>query len=110
VRLCSVAADGSSAGIRADSAAHALILPAPAATKNPIYPTLPILTSSGNFRLSPGSPCIDTGDPAFAPAPAELDLDGHVRRRRIRHVDDLKTGIFVGHVSVRAGQRYAQHV
>jgi hypothetical protein len=34
---------------------------------------------SGDYRLSFGSPCIDTGDPAFVPQPGETDLDGNPR-------------------------------
>lgn len=33
----------------------------------------------GDLRLSPGSPCINAGDPAFVPQPGETDLDGHAR-------------------------------
>ena len=33
----------------------------------------------GDLRLLPGSPCIDTGDPAFVPEPGETDLDGRAR-------------------------------
>lgn len=33
-----------------------------------------------DFRLSPGSPCIDTGDPDYLPADGDADLDGHARR------------------------------
>jgi hypothetical protein len=32
-----------------------------------------------DLRLQPGSPCINTGDPAYIPAPGEQDLDGHAR-------------------------------
>lgn len=35
--------------------------------------------ASGNYRLAEGSPCVDAGDPAFAGAPGELDLDGRTR-------------------------------
>ncbi len=33
----------------------------------------------GDWRLLPGSPCINTGDPAFIPAVGETDLEGHAR-------------------------------
>jgi len=33
----------------------------------------------GDLRLQPGSPCINAGDPDFAPPPGETDLDGHTR-------------------------------
>jgi hypothetical protein len=33
----------------------------------------------GDLRLRAGSPCIDTGDPNFSPAPGETDLEGHAR-------------------------------
>ena len=33
----------------------------------------------GNYRLSPGSPCIDAGDPCYVPEPNETDLDGRPR-------------------------------
>ena len=36
-------------------------------------------TEDDNLRLSPGSPCINTGDPEFMPEPNETDLDGHAR-------------------------------
>ncbi len=36
-------------------------------------------TSDDDLRLRPGSPCIDSGDPAFIAAPDETDLDNHVR-------------------------------
>jgi len=34
---------------------------------------------SANYHLLPGSPCIDTGDPAYVPGPNETDLDGNPR-------------------------------
>jgi len=34
---------------------------------------------NGNYRLSPASPCIDTGDPDYVPLPAEPDIDGNRR-------------------------------
>lgn len=36
-------------------------------------------TIDDDLHLSPGSPCINTGDPAFVPAPGETDLDGQPR-------------------------------
>jgi len=33
----------------------------------------------GDLRLQHGSPCINSGDPGFVPAPSETDLDGHAR-------------------------------
>jgi cysteine-rich repeat protein len=33
----------------------------------------------GDFHLAPTSPAINAGDPAFAPAPGEVDLDGAAR-------------------------------
>ena len=36
-------------------------------------------TEDDNLRLTPGSPCIDAGDPAYVPQPGETDLDGHAR-------------------------------
>jgi len=33
----------------------------------------------GDLRLQAGSPCIDTGDPAFVTEPGETDLEGHAR-------------------------------
>jgi len=32
-----------------------------------------------DYRLGPGSPCIDAGDPDYVPPPGETDLDGHAR-------------------------------
>ncbi|MGD8454443.1 MAG: hypothetical protein PVJ57_21730 [Phycisphaerae bacterium] len=32
-----------------------------------------------DFHLSPDSPCIDAGDPAFVPSPGDADLDGEYR-------------------------------
>jgi hypothetical protein len=32
-----------------------------------------------NYHLTANSPCINAGDPAFAPQPGETDLDGHPR-------------------------------
>jgi len=32
-----------------------------------------------DYHLLPGSPCLDTGDPAYIPAPGETDLDGQPR-------------------------------
>lgn len=37
----------------------------------------PLLLPNG--RLSPGSPCVNAGDPAFVPAAGAIDLDGHPR-------------------------------
>jgi hypothetical protein len=34
---------------------------------------------SDDYHLTPLSPCIDRGDPAFAPQPGELDIDGQRR-------------------------------
>ena len=34
---------------------------------------------NGNYRLQPGSSCVNAGDPAFEPQPGETDLDGHAR-------------------------------
>ena len=33
----------------------------------------------GDYHLLPDSPCIDTGDPAYVPAPDETDIDGGPR-------------------------------
>ncbi|MCH8150249.1 MAG: right-handed parallel beta-helix repeat-containing protein, partial [Planctomycetes bacterium] len=33
----------------------------------------------GNYRLMPGSPAINAGDPFYQPAPGETDLDAHPR-------------------------------
>ncbi len=35
--------------------------------------------AGGDYHLQAGSPCIDTGDPAFLPLPGEVDLDGQRR-------------------------------
>ncbi|GMU81130.1 MAG: hypothetical protein AMXMBFR47_10010 [Planctomycetota bacterium] len=35
--------------------------------------------SNGDYRLQPGSPCVETGDPAYIPEPGETDLDGNLR-------------------------------
>ena len=35
--------------------------------------------AGGDYHLSPGSPCIDTGDPAFVPRLGETDVDGQKR-------------------------------
>jgi hypothetical protein len=35
--------------------------------------------NAADFHLSPGSPCIDAGDPNAIPEPYQTDLDGHVR-------------------------------
>jgi hypothetical protein len=32
-----------------------------------------------DYRLATGSPCIDSGDPAFVPPPGRMDLDGRYR-------------------------------
>lgn len=42
---------------------------------NPLFAGSP----SGDLRLSPGSPCINTGDPNFVAEPGVTDLDGHAR-------------------------------
>lgn len=36
-------------------------------------------TLDDDYRLSPSSPCINTGDPALAPGPAAIDLEGNNR-------------------------------
>lgn len=36
-------------------------------------------TEDDDLRLASGSPCINTGDPAFVPEVSETDLDGHAR-------------------------------
>jgi hypothetical protein len=36
-------------------------------------------TQDDNLRLRPGSPCIDSGNPAFFAGPGVTDLDGHAR-------------------------------
>ena len=33
----------------------------------------------GDYRLQPGSPCVNAGDPEYVPVPGETDLDGHAR-------------------------------
>ena len=35
--------------------------------------------AAGDYHLLAGSPCIDTGDPAYVPLPGEVDLDGQRR-------------------------------
>jgi len=35
--------------------------------------------ASADYHLRPGAPAIDAGDPDFAAAPGEMDLDGHSR-------------------------------
>ncbi len=35
--------------------------------------------STGDYHLSPGSPCIDAGDPSFTPKPDEVDIDDEPR-------------------------------
>ena len=35
--------------------------------------------AAGNFHLALGSPCVNTGDPAFLPLPDETDIDGDPR-------------------------------
>lgn len=42
---------------------------------NPLF----VDSDNGDYRLRPDSPCIDTGDPNYAAAPGETDLDGKVR-------------------------------
>jgi predicted outer membrane repeat protein len=39
-----------------------------------------IAPDRANYRLSPGSPCIDAGDPKYTPKSNETDLDGRLRR------------------------------
>jgi predicted outer membrane repeat protein len=36
-------------------------------------------SASGDYRLSPDSPCINAGDPAYAPKSGQTDLDGSPR-------------------------------
>jgi len=36
-------------------------------------------SATGDYHLASGSPCIDTGDPAFVPEPGETDIDGDPR-------------------------------
>jgi predicted outer membrane repeat protein len=39
-----------------------------------------------DFHLRPDSPCVDAGDPVFAPTPGQVDIDGQPRLMR-EHVD-----------------------
>ena len=39
----------------------------------------PNAVEDNDYRLAPGSPCRNTGAPAFTPQPGETDLDGHAR-------------------------------
>jgi len=39
----------------------------------------PATWQDNDYRLSPGSPCSDAGDPDFQTAPGDVDLDGHLR-------------------------------
>ncbi len=43
--------------------------------QNPIF----VGPSIANYHLSDESPCIDMGDPAYAPLPGETDIDGQLR-------------------------------
>ncbi|GIW40950.1 MAG: hypothetical protein KatS3mg076_1527 [Candidatus Binatia bacterium] len=40
--------------------------------------------ASGDLHLAQGSPALDAGDPAFAPAPGETDIDGEPRVNGVR--------------------------
>jgi len=42
---------------------------------NPLF----LAPAAADYRLSPGSPCIDTGDPACQSDPGQTDLDGQAR-------------------------------
>ncbi len=44
-------------------------------------------TEDDNFRLSPLSPCVDSGDPDYIPEPNETDLDGN--RRTVNNRIDM---------------------
>ncbi|MHC4063651.1 MAG: right-handed parallel beta-helix repeat-containing protein [Planctomycetota bacterium] len=46
---------------------------------DPLGPDGTAGTEDDDLRLTSGSPCINTGDPAFAAGPGETDLDGHAR-------------------------------
>ena len=37
------------------------------------------VSAGSDYHLTPASPCIDTGDPAFVPALGETDIDGETR-------------------------------
>jgi len=39
----------------------------------------PDFAGPGDYHLTASSPCIDMGDPAFAPQPGETDIDGQLR-------------------------------
>ena len=39
-----------------------------------------VAPTTADYHLSPGSPCINAGDPAYTPGSGQTDLDGHARR------------------------------
>ena len=38
-----------------------------------------VASNTAHYRLAPGSPCIDIGDPGFVPEPNATDREGHAR-------------------------------
>ena len=60
-------------------------------------------TEDDNLRLSPLSPCIDSGDPAYAPVPDETDLEGN--RRIVKGRIDMGAYEFQPIIYVDAGNR-----
>jgi len=46
---------------------------------DPVGPDGIVGTEDDDLRLSPGSPAINAGDPAYVPISGETDLDGHAR-------------------------------
>jgi parallel beta-helix repeat protein len=55
---------------------------------DPLFVDVP----GGNYRLSPGSPCIDAGDNTAVPEDITTDLDGNPRFLEIPETDDTGNG------------------
>ena len=76
-----VALDGTAAITYSDLQGGVASVAGVVSTATAVLDADPLFVAPGlaDYHLSPGSPCIDAGDPAYPTLPGELDLDGDPR-------------------------------